>query len=467
MKYTEFRQKIYDILSNRRYGLSFIMYDENGQITADTDKMYFIYIKKVQVMIKLVTNVPDDTQIVIWKTEKPMRMKFTEILEQIRKTAILNGFSVAPIEEYSTADKSYLQGVVDNIKNELQKKKKMTKMHETVEKSKYSKLVESVNAIYSDRKFSDILGASKKYVEIANLVTECKKQIKECYIDFSKDMLNSIFMSKSEKELKSKLFEGSIVKSEIDFLDEHVNDITNIIRFMTQKDTRHNIALAEGKTQVILENVRIFSKDSEYFFETVNSEIVKSPINDTNYVLLIGNYLDKNGTIYNKAGVNFINECKYNYALRNLLASNRLLESEKKIGRKLLKESSDMLNTFSIEEPHDEKKITEYLKENKEHNWEINVNPIYNHLKATLKHYTRNADLLENCIYNIMNTQMLKEKCVYSDNIQECAKQILGNLKSSDDNVILEAALYNIMNATSEFIPENDKFMGTLKKVLK
>ena len=465
MLYSEFRQKIYGILDNRRYGLSFIMYDENAQTTADVDKMYFIYIKNEQIMIKLVTNVPNDNEIVIWKTEKPMRKKFCEVLEQIRKEAILNGFSVASIEEYSTADKSYLQGVVKNISENIKKKKtKMTK--ESVE-NKYSKLVETVGQIYTDRKMSDMLGSNDKFTEIANLVNACKKQISENYTKFSPAMFNAIFMSKSEKELVESFRSGDITKAEYDYLNEHLIDITNLIGYMIKRDNCHNLDFVEGKTEKIMENIRVFSRGNEYFFESANSTITKCPFNTIDYVMAVGKYLDKNGTIYNKFGENFINECKYNFALRNLINGNKLLESEKKIAKKLLKESNDFIRIEKIENPHSENKITEYIREAKEKSVRNIIDPIYHNLKETLKHYTRNASDLEECIYNIMNTKILKESILYSDNIQECAKQILGNLKSSDDNVILEAALYNIMNATSEFIPENDKFMGTLKKILK
>ena len=235
MKYDELKNNVLSILHSDDYGFTLKIYDENGNISLDTEKASWIYVQNKNIMFELPS---DDTSILcIWK-EKDTEDNddISEIIKRIREEAILNGVSLQ-VRLFDELDRRKIYNL---IKNAINIKKEKDEMNESMENKLSKCLFEVLTKIKAIKKSSD------NFISEA-LMSKNTKTIMENYCN----------LVSSVKEINTKHFNSLMNKV---FLESSYNGIKHIVDSFSKQFPEEFKAISSNENN--LKNAVTFVKES-------------------------------------------------------------------------------------------------------------------------------------------------------------------------------------------------------------
>ena len=255
MKYSTLQNDIINILHSSDYDLYLKFYDDKGNTVIDTDKTKWIYINNYNVMISLMDD--NNPNISIWKGTNSFNDSMKQILQRIRELANLNGISV-DVKVYNNLNQRKIYNL---IKYTITKMAKKDDDNMTESKAIDESLFMLINTAHNTRKNSDFYLSEEMKASTAEKII--KEMIDEVYSlqsckSLSKNTLNKLFTIRTLSETKD--FVKSLSENDKSILDENVESINNIVKYVHNKYI-NNVDLNQKKykTLYILENAKVYT----------------------------------------------------------------------------------------------------------------------------------------------------------------------------------------------------------------
>lgn len=248
MKYENFIEHIQDVLQNPEYGFKLKIYDENGNITLDGQNIKWIFIVNNNILIELMDK---DTNILnIWKDIGNNKSCITDIIQDFRKEANLNGVDLK-ITNFNSLSREKIFELIKKNMTILKNKKKDEDMNIEINESKIAKVYYSIlNSIKTARKPSDaVITEGQKISRVISLLNEVSNEITSLKVFENKDV---------------KRFNSGI------FLCKTLNEMLDYIHNYNDKEV----------LKAINENINLFKKAGKFVKNRYESCILNPVINE-------------------------------------------------------------------------------------------------------------------------------------------------------------------------------------------
>lgn len=259
MKYTSLKNDIVNILHSSDSNLGLKFYDENGNTTLSVDDATWGYIFEENIMIEFMTE--ETPTIYIWKGKDNIGNKLKNIIQRIRELSILNGVSVQ-IRVYDNLDQRKIynlikSSIVINNKEKEEMEESVIINQPLVEAFKYLLQTAKNTKKASDFYMSESIQLKNTENMLKEMISEISslKSLQKTNITES---LQPLLTASSLSDIKEMCEHMS--DSDLNILNESVNDIKNIGTFVKQKYLNNvDYSNVTTKTEFVLENVKVYT----------------------------------------------------------------------------------------------------------------------------------------------------------------------------------------------------------------
>lgn len=336
MQYDNLLEYIQDLITSPKYNFKLKFFDDKGNLTITMNNVRWISLINENVMIELMHD--NNKLISIWKDTTNENPYIIEIIQRIRKQAIINGVEVKVVN-YNELSRGKIRNIIKNsiATSQILKKdeKEMEEVKESLLANTYFNILKTVR---NAKKPSDmVVTEGLKISRVIKLINECSKEIAslKCFEGLDvKSFNDGAFICKSLKEINEYINNYSD-KELVECLNKNLNKFKNAGRFVRN---RYEAGIIDAP---IMEGALKFYN---------NIKIYRNLVVETNNLAAAYNELRP-----------LISEAKCRTDIIRVLKNNPICENHNVKQRDLI---NYWLETTSGTTPVAEKKYIEYVCEN-------------------------------------------------------------------------------------------------------